>query len=260
MVTLAVDSFDFGILKIIKQKTLFLDSMREATKLSQEDKVVLPGCIARESINYTTMFLCPIWRFCGGILIVSSSAVEEFHNYHVEELEECFKNSSLTWEVNLWAAIESKNSDLFVWYAGDHNDSILPIIPKCIEEPIKKEILPGNTKLIFLTMIKNESSIIQRCLNSAAKICDAICVCDTGSTDNTVEIVNEYFKGVKIPGKVYTQPWKNFGHNRSESFLATVDFCKELGWNPDTPLNEGLDTTISWYLQHWPTDLREKIL
>lgn len=34
----------------------------------------------------------------------------------------------------------------------------------------------------------------------------------------------------------------------------------ELGWNPDTSLNEGLDTTISWYLQHWPTDLREKIL
>jgi dTDP-glucose 4,6-dehydratase len=25
----------------------------------------------------------------------------------------------------------------------------------------------------------------------------------------------------------------------------------ELGWNPNTPLNEGLDTTISWYLQQW---------
>ncbi len=29
---------------------------------------------------------------------------------------------------------------------------------------------------------------------------------------------------------------------------------KELGWNPNTSLNEGLDVTISWYLQQWSKD------
>lgn len=218
--------FDFGILKIIKQKTLFLDSMKHAGRLSQESKVVIPGCISKDSVNYSTMHACPIWRFCGGILIVSSGAVERFYDLHIQELENCFQKSCLTWEVNLWAAIEVKNPDLFVWYSGDHNDSILPAIPKYIP--------PSTTKLIFLTMIKNESRIIERCLNSAAKLCDAICVCDTGSTDSTVEIVSEYLKSIKIPGKLYSHSWKNFGHNRSLSFLAAVDFCKELGWNSDT--------------------------
>jgi glycosyltransferase involved in cell wall biosynthesis len=226
--------FDFGILKIIKQKLLFIDSMKRASSLSQESKVVIPGCISKDSVNYSTMYSCPIWRFCGGIIIVSSSAVEQFYNYHVEQLEECYKNKCLTWEVNLWAAIEDKHPDLFVWYAGDHNDTILPDIPRNIIPDIPRNIPPSNTKLIFLTMIKNESKIIQRCLNSAAKICDAICVCDTGSTDTTVDVVSDYFKTIQIPGKLYSHPWKDFGHNRSLSFLAAVDFCNELGWNPDT--------------------------
>ncbi len=33
----------------------------------------------------------------------------------------------------------------------------------------------------------------------------------------------------------------------------------ELGWNPNTSLNEGLDATINWYLQQWSTDLDEKL-
>ncbi len=33
----------------------------------------------------------------------------------------------------------------------------------------------------------------------------------------------------------------------------------ELGWNPNTSLNEGLDATINWYLQHWSADLRGKL-
>jgi dTDP-glucose 4,6-dehydratase len=33
----------------------------------------------------------------------------------------------------------------------------------------------------------------------------------------------------------------------------------ELGWNANTPLNEGLDTTISWYLQQWSADLEKRL-
>jgi len=239
--------FDFGILKIIKDKNLFINSMKYINLISEESKIVFPGCITKESINYSTLFICPIWRFCGGILIVCSSAVEKFHNYHLEELEKCVNTSSLTWEVNLWAVIESKYPDLFKWYHADHNDTIIPIIDdKPIVENCKKTT--STNKLIFLTMIKNESSVILRCLKAAEKICDAICVCDTGSTDTTVEIITEYFKNISIPGKLYTHTWKNFGHNRSESFLAAVDFCKELGWNPDTSYAILLDADMELYI------------
>ena len=80
-------------------------------------------------------------------------------------------------------------------------------------------------------MIKNEEKIIERCIMNALPILDAVCVSDTGSTDSTVEKVFEISKKISVPLKIYQDEWKNFGHNRSRSFLNTVDFCKELGWN-----------------------------
>ena len=47
---------------------------------------------------------------------------------------------------------------------------------------------------ICLNMIvKNESAIIRRLFDSVLPIIDTYCICDTGSTDNTKEIIDEYF-------------------------------------------------------------------
>jgi hypothetical protein len=86
-------------------------------------------------------------------------------------------------------------------------------------------------KIILISMIKNEERIIERCIMNALPILDAVCVSDTGSTDNTINKVNTVFSKINIPGKIYNDEWKNFGHNRSQAFLNTVDYCKELGWD-----------------------------
>lgn len=90
-------------------------------------------------------------------------------------------------------------------------------------------------------MIKNEEKIIERCLKNALQITDAICVTDTGSTDNTCNKVEEIFKTLHVPCKLYHDTWKNFGHNRSNSFNNTVDFCNELGWDLTTTYGILLD-------------------
>jgi hypothetical protein len=64
-------------------------------------------------------------------------------------------------------------------------------------------------------IVKNESKIITRLLDSVVSIIDCYCICDTGSTDNTTNIIDEYFKQRNIPGKVVTEPFKNFCHNRN---------------------------------------------
>ena len=87
------------------------------------------------------------------------------------------------------------------------------------------------TRLVLISMIKNEEKIIERCFKNILPIIDAICVTDTGSTDNTVSIVNNFFDDKKIPGKVYLDTFKNFGYNRTNSFLNAVDYCKELEWD-----------------------------
>ena len=38
-------------------------------------------------------------------------------------------------------------------------------------------------------IVKNESRVILRLLESVRLIVDSYCICDTGSTDNTIEII-----------------------------------------------------------------------
>ena len=74
-------------------------------------------------------------------------------------------------------------------------------------------------------MIRNESRIIERCLKALENVVDAYCVCDTGSTDNTIEIVNNFLK--THIGCLTHEPWKNFGYNRTISFLNAQKYLKE---------------------------------
>jgi len=86
----------------------------------------------------------------------------------------------------------------------------------------------GNSPTLCLNMIvKNESKIITRLFNSVLPIINCYCICDTGSTDNTVEIITEYFQRNNIPGKIVTEPFKNFCHNRTfalQSCLGISDY------------------------------------
>lgn len=79
-------------------------------------------------------------------------------------------------------------------------------------------------------MIKNEERILKRCLEAVENVVDCFCICDTGSTDNTVEIANEFLK--THAGCVTVEPWKNFGHNRTVSFRNAQEYIRdELKWD-----------------------------
>jgi len=71
-------------------------------------------------------------------------------------------------------------------------------------------------------IVKNESKIITRLLTSVLPIIDAYCICDTGSTDNTIELIETFFKEKNIPGKVVSEPFKNFAHNRNFALNSAV--------------------------------------
>ncbi len=76
---------------------------------------------------------------------------------------------------------------------------------------------------ICLNMIvKNESKIITRLFDSVLKIIDCYCICDTGSTDNTVEVIQNYFSEKNIPGKIVYEPFVNFEYNRNFALKQCV--------------------------------------
>ena len=86
-------------------------------------------------------------------------------------------------------------------------------------------------QIIVLSMIvKNEAHIIRQTLENISKYVDYYVINDTGSTDNTKEIIKEYFDSINIKGEIidhefrtckcHTGKWKkysffHFGWNRS---------------------------------------------
>jgi glycosyltransferase involved in cell wall biosynthesis len=70
-------------------------------------------------------------------------------------------------------------------------------------------------KVALCMIVKNESHIIHECLNSIYKYVDYWIISDTGSTDGTQDIIQNFFKEKGIPGELHQDEWKNFGHNRT---------------------------------------------
>lgn len=81
---------------------------------------------------------------------------------------------------------------------------------------------------ICLSMIvKNEEKIIKRLLLSVYLEIDTFCICDTGSTDNTISIIENFFEEKSIKGKILVEPFKNFEYNRNfllKSSLGMSEF------------------------------------
>jgi len=74
-----------------------------------------------------------------------------------------------------------------------------------------------NATICLNMIVKNESHIIETTLE---KLCQKISfdywvICDTGSTDNTCQIITDFFKNKEIQGELFHDEWQNFAHNRT---------------------------------------------
>ena len=76
-----------------------------------------------------------------------------------------------------------------------------------------------NQQNITLNMIvKNEAHCIHTSLNTIYKYVNYYVIVDTGSTDNTKEVIKEFFDQHGISGEIHDRPWKDFGWDRTEAF------------------------------------------
>ncbi len=64
-------------------------------------------------------------------------------------------------------------------------------------------------------IVKDESPVIRRCLDSVRGLIDSWVIVDTGSTDGTKELIRESLK--EFPGQLHERPWVDFAHNRNEA-------------------------------------------
>jgi glycosyltransferase involved in cell wall biosynthesis len=109
-------------------------------------------------------------------------------------------------------------------------------------------------KLVLILMVKNESRILERCLKAVEGVVDAYCIHDTGSTDNTCEIANKWL--MTHNGCLTHSEWKDFGYNRTQSFIGAYDYVKTTDWDPKTTYGLLLDADMVFH----PEKLKEQTL
>jgi glycosyltransferase involved in cell wall biosynthesis len=121
--------------------------------------------------------------------------------------------------------------------------------------------------LCLCMIVKDESKIIHRALRSVLDIIDYWCIVDTGSTDNTKEIILETLKD--IPGELVESEWIDFGHNRTEAieladgksdYILIMDADMVLLYNKDKPFKDSL-LEDSYFIRYAGNlDYRQKML
>ena len=82
-----------------------------------------------------------------------------------------------------------------------------------------------NKKILELVMIvKNSGEVLRECLKKNREYIDHWTICDTGSTDNTKEIIQEELS--KIPGNLYSIEFEDFSQARNKSIELSSKKCK----------------------------------
>ena len=77
----------------------------------------------------------------------------------------------------------------------------------------------ANPTICLNMIVKNEADII---LNTLKNLIEHIqldywVICDTGSTDNTAELIENFFKEKGIEGELHHDEWQDFAHNRTKA-------------------------------------------
>lgn len=78
--------------------------------------------------------------------------------------------------------------------------------------------------LAFATMCKNEEHVIGQVLDAVAPYIDYLVVADNGSTDRTLEIVQEFMDRTGIPGEIHRDEW--FGFDKNKNMMMGYAFDK----------------------------------
>jgi hypothetical protein len=127
---------DIGIFHIIpfNMKTVISNALISADDYisgggyggAQSPPVLFPGCWDKSTALEPDFINKINWRFCGGFFIIQRDNINHYSDVIYQYIAELLRTQKqLTWEVNIWAAIEYVGLLDFGWYKADHNEQII---------------------------------------------------------------------------------------------------------------------------------------
>lgn len=87
--------------------------------------------------------------------------------------------------------------------------------------------IESEPKVCLNMIVRDEETNLPRLLESVKDWISYYVICDTGSTDGTIEMIKEFGEKNGIPGEIYEHEWQNFGHNRTLALTAVYDGYEE---------------------------------
>jgi glycosyltransferase involved in cell wall biosynthesis len=77
-------------------------------------------------------------------------------------------------------------------------------------------------------IVKDEEHCIEDCLKNVKGCIDAVVIVDTGSTDKTKSIIENYCSDNALPCKIIDDPWRSdFGYSRTRALKEAVLFAQQ---------------------------------
>ena len=95
-------------------------------------------------------------------------------------------------------------------------------------------------------IVRDEQHIIRRCLDSVRPLIDYVLIVDTGSKDQTQDVVREWLVENQVPGEIIEEPWRDFAYNRTHALACLrkrteIDFAFIMDADDVLVLDEGFD-------------------
>ncbi|MBK6698155.1 MAG: glycosyltransferase family 2 protein [Myxococcales bacterium] len=82
------------------------------------------------------------------------------------------------------------------------------------------------TSIGLSMIVKNEAHVVERCLRSVKPFLSYWLIVDTGSSDQTMNVIRHAMDGV--PGEVVSRPWRDFAANRTEALELSREHSEYL--------------------------------
>jgi tetratricopeptide (TPR) repeat protein/predicted O-methyltransferase YrrM len=184
-----------------------------------------------------------------GIILFHDTMVED-ENFGVKKFFEEIDLPKVNFTCSCGLGVVSKNKEMIEEISKFFN---LPLY----DYQVKKEefieplsLTHKKSKIVMISMFKNESKGIRRMLESVYKYIDFYVFQDNGSTDGTPEIVEEFFADKNIPGFIYKveEGWVGFGWNRDHLLQTCMKTDHGCDWIMKMDCDEYLevDDDFDW--------------
>jgi len=151
------------------------------------------------------LIMLPLLELAGGRHRFIGQVLAEYNTHHMDEMDNAEKLRESQELKRIRSMPPLKRLESCPWEAQEPQKASGPI--ELVEKP--------RHRLVLNMIVKDESAVIRRCLESCKPLIDSWCIVDTGSTDGTQDMVRDIMAG--IPGELYERPWRDYGHNRTEA-------------------------------------------